>query len=146
MMYCKIKYPMEVYSMSDLSNCGCGCDNNVNGCGCGRGDCGCGCGFGNNSCLWIILLLICCGGCGNGFGHGGDCGCGCGNDNCLWIILPAYLLWWMRQWFWLLLNFHPFCRSIHLTLCGDIFSYPRHIHSKTLFSGSVLWKNDRSFR
>lgn len=58
--------------MSDLSNCGCGCDNNVNGCGCGRGDCGCGCGFGNNSCLWIILLLICCGGCGNGFGHGGE--------------------------------------------------------------------------
>ena len=33
------------------------------------------------------LLLICCGGCGNGFGHGGDCGCGGGNDNCLWIIL-----------------------------------------------------------
>ncbi len=50
--------------MSDLSatNCGCGCENS------------CGGGLfnnGNNSCLWIILLLIFCGGCGNG------CGCGC---------------------------------------------------------------------
>ena len=59
--------------MSDLSatNCSCGCDAAPR-----RGDCGCG--FGGNNCLWIILLLCCCGGCGNGFG---------GNDNCLWIIL-----------------------------------------------------------
>ena len=43
--------------MSDLSatNCGCGCERNERS------------GFGNNSCLWIILLLFCCGGCGNGF-------------------------------------------------------------------------------
>ena len=42
--------------MSDLSatNCGCGCERNERS------------GFGNNSCLWIILLLFCCGGCGNG--------------------------------------------------------------------------------
>lgn len=63
--------------MSDLSatNCGCGCDSAM-----GRGgDC---CGFGgNNSCLWIILLLIFCGGCGGGMRSG------CGNDSCLWIIL-----------------------------------------------------------
>ncbi|MDO4473931.1 MAG: chorion class high-cysteine HCB protein 13 [Eubacteriales bacterium] len=68
--------------MSDLSNCGCGCDN-----GCGRiSTCN---GFGNSSCLWIILLLIFCGGCGNGFFGGNDrCGCGFGSDNnCLWIIL-----------------------------------------------------------
>ena len=54
--------------MSDLTatNCGCGCEN-VNG---------------MSSCLWIILLLACCGGCGNGFN-----GNGCGNDSCLWIIL-----------------------------------------------------------
>ncbi|MDD3403170.1 MAG: chorion class high-cysteine HCB protein 13 [Hespellia sp.] len=61
--------------MSDLSatNCGCGCDS-------GNGLFG-----GSNSCLWIIILLFCCGGCGgNGFGKGGDCG---GNDSCLWIIL-----------------------------------------------------------
>lgn len=70
--------------MSDL-NCGCGCDScdnrisNRDGCGCG-----CNSGFGNNSCLWIILLLIFCGGCGS-FGRSGDCGCG--NDSCLWIIL-----------------------------------------------------------
>ena len=54
--------------MSDLTatNCGCGCEN----------------GNGMSSCLWIILLLACCGGCGNGFN-----GNGCGNDSCLWIIL-----------------------------------------------------------
>ncbi|MGN1167513.1 MAG: chorion class high-cysteine HCB protein 13 [Lachnospiraceae bacterium] len=71
--------------MSDL-NCGCGCDDSVR---CGR-DCGCDSGFfgGNNSCLWIILLLIFCGGCGNSrWGDRDDrCGCGC-NDSCLWIIL-----------------------------------------------------------
>lgn len=58
--------------MSDLSatNCGCGCENGV--------------GFsGMNSCLWIILLLCCCG----GFGSGREGGFGCGNDSCLWIIL-----------------------------------------------------------
>ena len=37
---------------------------------------------GMSSCLWIILLLCCCGGCGNGFS-----GNGFGNDSCLWIIL-----------------------------------------------------------
>lgn len=58
--------------MSDLSatNCGCGCERNERS------------GFGNNSCLWIILLLFCCGGCGNSWG--GNNGCG---DNCIWIIL-----------------------------------------------------------
>ena len=57
--------------MSDLSatNCGCGCESNV-----GRGG-ECGCGFSNNNCLWIILLLFCCGGCGNGGCGGFDCGC-----------------------------------------------------------------------
>ena len=60
--------------MSDLAatNCGCG-----------------GCEGGNNSCIWIILLLLFCCGCGNGgsvFNNGG-CGCG-GNDNSIiWIIL-----------------------------------------------------------
>lgn len=72
--------------MSDLSNCGCGCETNMNDCGrCGRRD-DCDCGFfGNNSCLWIILILIFCGGCGNGFGRRDDCRGG--NDSCLWIIL-----------------------------------------------------------
>ena len=62
--------------MSDLSatNFGCGCDDGRRGNGCG---CGNDCGFANNSCLWIILLLICCGGLGNGCS-----GCGCGNDCC----------------------------------------------------------------
>lgn len=46
--------------MSDLAATGCGGS--------------CGFGFGNNSCIWIILLLFCCGGWGNG------CGNGCGND------------------------------------------------------------------
>ena len=41
----------------------------------------------NNSCLWIILILIvlcgCCGGSwsGNSCGCGNNCGCGC-NDGC----------------------------------------------------------------
>ncbi|MEE1086077.1 MAG: chorion class high-cysteine HCB protein 13 [Schaedlerella sp.] len=78
--------------MSDL-NCGCGCDSCENrissrdNCGCNN--CGSSWGFGgNNSCLWIILLLIFCGGCGgSSWGRSNDCGCGCGNDSCLWIIL-----------------------------------------------------------
>lgn len=56
--------------MSDLSatNCGCGCERNERG-------------KNNFSCIWIILLLLCCG--------NGSWGCG-GRDNgcdCLWIIL-----------------------------------------------------------
>lgn len=53
--------------MSEL-NCGCGCEDTAryNNCGCGSN---------NNSCLWIILLLFCCGGCGNGGCGGFDCGC-----------------------------------------------------------------------
>lgn len=41
-----------------------------------------GCGnncWGGNSCLWIIILIIilfCCGGCGNTFNNG------CGNNSC----------------------------------------------------------------
>lgn len=79
--------------MSDL-NCGCGCeDTSRYGRDCDRDcdrDCRCNNGFfgGNNSCLWIILLLIFCGGCGCGDRRWGDrndrCGC---NDSCLWIIL-----------------------------------------------------------
>lgn len=65
--------------MSDLSatNCGCGCENGNSGL------------FANNnsSCLWIILLLLFCGGCGNGTSRLGD---GCGNDSCLWIILLLF--------------------------------------------------------
>ena len=68
--------------MGDLSstNYGCGCGRNE------RTSCGCNNGCGNNSCLWIILILLFCGG-GNTFGRGG-CGCNDGGDNsCLWIIL-----------------------------------------------------------
>ena len=43
-----------------------------NGCG------GCSDGCGDNSCIWIILLLLFCGN-GSGFGIGGGCGC---NGNC----------------------------------------------------------------
>ena len=63
--------------MSDLSATNCG------GCGCDSGlskYAGCG----NNSCLWIILLLICCGGMGR---DADGCGCGCGDNSCIWIIL-----------------------------------------------------------
>lgn len=42
-------------------NCGCGCDN-----GFGRGG-------GSNSCIWIILLLACCGGNGFSLGNNGCC-------------------------------------------------------------------------
>ena len=87
--------------MSDLSatNCGCGCERNERS------------GFGNNSCLWIILLLFCCGGCGNGF-SGNNNGCGA---SCIWIILLLFCcggfgiqqrlwLWqWIRRWLLLIL-------------------------------------------
>lgn len=74
--------------MSELTatNCGCGCDSGRGGNNCcsiiwiilllscfcggdgmsffsnGSGSCGDGCGFGDNNCLWILLLLFCCGG------------------------------------------------------------------------------------
>lgn len=71
--------------MSDLCSSNCGCERDVNyGCGCGSN------GYDNrsggmSSCLWIILLLIFCGGNSSSvFGHNGD-GCGC--DSCIWIIL-----------------------------------------------------------
>lgn len=47
------------------------------------GNCGCGCGGnnglfgGNNSCVWIILLLLFCG--GNSCGCNNGCNNGCGN-------------------------------------------------------------------
>ena len=71
--------------MSDLSATNCGCNNN----------CGCNGGFfgGDNSCLWIILLLLFCGGCGgNGFlSNGNGCGCNDNNNSCgcnfIWILL-----------------------------------------------------------
>lgn len=62
--------------MSDLSatNCGCGCDSEMSNWG----------GCHNNSCLFIILILLFC--CGNGFSgrRGDDCGC---NNSCIWIII-----------------------------------------------------------
>lgn len=59
--------------MSDLTatGCGCGTSNANNGC---------------SSIIWIILLLSCCGGCGNGtslFGGNSDNGC----ESIIWIIL-----------------------------------------------------------
>ena len=86
--------------MSELSATNCGCGNSMDNCGCGCGMSSCvwiilllcccggwgrngdGCGCGNDSCLWIILLLCCCGGFGNGFGNGCGNGCGCGNGGC----------------------------------------------------------------
>ena len=55
--------------MSDLAatNCGCGCGNDG----------------GNNNCLFLILILLFCGGCGNGCGNNGFFG---GNDCCSSII------------------------------------------------------------
>ncbi len=75
--------------MSDLAatncGCGCGCENSNTTGGCCNwiwiilllSCCG---GCGNNSCMWILILLLCCGGCGNGtnFLNGcGNNGCGC---------------------------------------------------------------------
>lgn len=66
--------------MSDLTATNCGCSNNS-----------CNSLFGgNNSCIWIILLLFFCG--GNGCGcngtslFGGNNGCGNDNNCCEWII------------------------------------------------------------
>ncbi|MDD6102726.1 MAG: chorion class high-cysteine HCB protein 13 [Clostridiales bacterium] len=67
-----------------MGECLSGCQNGRNGF---LGGCG------NNSCIWILLILLCCG--GNGFGCGDDCcsiiwillilcfcGNGCGNQGC----------------------------------------------------------------
>ena len=68
--------------MSDLTATNCGCNNR----------CGCNNGLFGGSCIWIILLLFCCGGNGNGIlgGCGNNCDndCGCNNNNncCEWII------------------------------------------------------------
>lgn len=47
---------------------------------------------GNNSVggnwLWILILLFCCGGCGNGFVGGTNCE----NGDCSWIIILILLL------------------------------------------------------
>ena len=53
---------------------------------------GCGCEGGNNNCLWLILILLFCGGCGSNFNSGNDCGCGggCGGfggNNLIWILI-----------------------------------------------------------
>ncbi len=63
--------------MSELNttHCGCNCDSN-----CGGGRKG---NTGMPSCLWLILLLTCCGGCG-GYTMPKN---GCGNDNCMWLVL-----------------------------------------------------------
>lgn len=66
--------------MSDLSATNCGCNNN------------CSNTLGNScNLIWIILLLSCFGGCGNGTSilSGNSCGCGCGDNNnnsCEWLI------------------------------------------------------------
>lgn len=68
--------------MSDLAATNCG------GCGsCERSNNGC-------NCLWILLILMCCGGnndgCGFGSGFGnffGGNGDGCGCDALIWILL-----------------------------------------------------------
>ena len=85
--YCK--YLLEVSPMCDLTSNNCGCGGNNNSClwiilillFCGNGfgcNDGCGCGGSDNSCLWIILILLFC---GNGFG---GCGNGCGNTTSNW--------------------------------------------------------------
>lgn len=42
---------------------------------------------GNNSCIWIIVLILlftCCGNCGglSAQSNDGGCGCGCNNNGC----------------------------------------------------------------
>lgn len=66
--------------MSDLTATHCGCNNAVNN------NSGCG------SWIWILILLSCCGGCGNsgdGCGIGGLCGGGNGGgcDSIIWILV-----------------------------------------------------------
>ncbi len=43
-----------------LLSCICGKDSGGCGCGMGNGFFGNGCGCGDNSIIWIILLLVCC--------------------------------------------------------------------------------------
>jgi hypothetical protein len=69
--------------MSDLTAANCGCSNNS---GCTNSLFG-----GNNSCIWLIILLFACGGnngCGTSslFGNSGDNG-----SCCEWIILLLLL-------------------------------------------------------
>ncbi len=74
--------------MSDLTAANCGCNN-------GNGYNNTGLFGGNNSCIWIILLLLFCGGNGNGCGCGGNglfgTRDGNGSSCCEWIILLLLL-------------------------------------------------------
>ncbi|MCI6019027.1 MAG: chorion class high-cysteine HCB protein 13 [Clostridiales bacterium] len=50
---------------------------------CCNNDCGCSNSNNGFSWIWILILLSCCGGCGNGiFSRGGH-----DNDDCCWIII-----------------------------------------------------------
>ena len=74
--------------MSDLTATNCGCGKN---CGCGINS-----GLMGGNCIWIILLLLFCGGCGSGGGLlGGGCDHGCDNnsscDIIIWILLISCL-------------------------------------------------------
>lgn len=61
--------------MSDLAatNCQTSCNNE----GCGWG--------GNNSCIWILILLFFCGNGSSIFSRNDDCGCGC--ESIIWILI-----------------------------------------------------------
>ena len=88
--------------MSDLTATNCGCNNNS----CSNNN-NCSNGIFGNSCIWIILLLFCGGGCGNGCGNNScgllgnkNKGCG-GNDCCEWLIwILVLLLWRWQQRLW----------------------------------------------
>ena len=118
--------------MSDLSNCGCGCDNNVNGCGCGR----------------VSGLFFC---------SSAVADVATASDTVATVVAEAVMTTVSGLFFCLsavvdaamalaAAKFPSILPVYTSDLMRGYLLLSPHIHSKTLSSGSVLWKNDRSFR
>lgn len=80
--------------MSDLTAANCGCGEERCGCGCEDNNYSCSnrSGFGNNSCSWILWIIILSCFCNNNNSCGSCNNHGCGNNDCTWLIIILLFL------------------------------------------------------